>query len=185
MVGDKVTRSGKSLYLLLKREVFRVNSLKPELRQDVEHRCFVKNSPLRRSAAADINSLAFTSIRSIAIRLKQHTADSANDLFIVVTGRGSVCRHKNLATSQHFILPNELDRLYTEAPERRLNEISCLVIPRQQKHKVVQTIPHHVESGQGIRQPVEITITPVVNNPQHLTLNPARLPENVIVYKEF
>src|SRR5258705_6795336 len=123
MVGDKVTRSGKSLYLFLKREVFRVDSLKPELCQDVEHRCFVKNSSLRSSAAADINPFACTSIRTIAIGLKQHTAHSANDLFIVVTGRGSVCWHEDPATSQHFILPYELDRLYTEAPKRRLNEI--------------------------------------------------------------
>src|SRR5260370_1066552 len=159
MVGDKVTRSGKSLYLLLKREVFRVDSLETELRQDVEHRCFVKNSPLRRSAAANINPFAFTSIRNIAIRLKQHTAHSANDLFIVVTGRRSVCRHKKPTTSQHFILPYELDSLYAETPERRLNEISCLVIPRQQQHKVVQTIPHHIKSGKDVRQPVAITIT--------------------------
>src|SRR5258705_866042 len=185
MVGDKVTRSGKSLYLLLKREVFRVDSLEPELRQDVEHRCFVKNSPLRRSAAANINPFAFRSIRNIAIRLKQHTAHSANDLFIVVTGRGCVCRHKNPATSQHFILPCELDSLYAETPERRLNEISRLVVPWQQKHKVVQAIPHHVESGQGIRQPVEITITPIVHNPQYVPLNRARAPENVIVDEEF
>src|SRR6266496_3232526 len=105
MVGDKVARSRTNLYLLLKGEVFGIDSLKPELCQDVDHCFFVKNPSLGRTAAADINAFAFFPIRSIAIRLKQHTAHSANDLFIVMTGRRGVCWHNNPATSQHFILP--------------------------------------------------------------------------------
>src|SRR5882672_11313827 len=84
MIRDKVTSSGTNFYLLLKGEIFCVDSLKIKLRQNPDHRFFVKNPPLGRSAATDVDAFVFSSVRGLAIGLNQNTSYTANDLFVVM-----------------------------------------------------------------------------------------------------
>ncbi len=177
MIRDDVTRARTHAHLFFERQVFSANSFKSEPAQHRSNLVFVHNASTSGAATADVKPLVFP--KRISVGRQQHVSHTANCFVFEVSRRRRMRRHHETAKFHHLVRTDKINFADTKRFQSRLHNVELFVLSRQHQQQIAQSIAHHKQSRQHVRQPVEIPGAPVIRDPQRLAFNLSPVSERV------